>query len=93
MIRALYVYSNVEIEARPLEQRALYTYSDIAIESLSVAQRALYAYSDVEIEDLTVAQRALYAYARVTNLLAEDTPLEIQLLDSSWDMESILRPK
>jgi hypothetical protein len=69
MLRTLYLFENVGIEALEITDRALFAYENVGIEALEVEQRALFVYENVGIEALEVEQRALYVYEAVTDTL------------------------
>jgi hypothetical protein len=67
MLRALYCYVNVGIEALEIENRVLYPYDNVGIQALEVENRVLYPYDNVGIQALEVENRALYPYDNVTD--------------------------
>ena len=69
MLRALYLFENVGIEALELENRGLYAYENVGIETLDIEDHGLYLVENVGIEVLEVEQRALYLYEAVVDEL------------------------
>ena len=62
LVRSLYLYENVGIEALTVAARSLYAYENRGIQALSIAARSLYAYENRGIEALTPLARGLYLY-------------------------------